>query len=246
MEKKKLHRIVGILIFVAVVIIVLPLVTSKNGPMDKTLSVEAPPFPISESDSNNILPVADQSPITPSPVEEPPSAKELPQALSPPSDTPPGESAQSGSQSTAADQPPAVNPPSAVSEPAATSATPPATPSQPEKISAVTPAASPASEISLVQPATSKKPVPRTVASAWAIQMGNFHNHGNAIRLANRLRTAGYNAFTRQVVSKTGTVSTRVYVGPEAVQASARKLSADIRAQLSLDGMVVPFEPLAL
>ena len=235
MEKKKLNRIVGILVFVAAVIVILPLVISRNGPADKTLSVEAPPFPSSES---NAPPMSDKSSDSESvPPSSMPSQSSLP--ASPPESS--------------ADQPPAVNPPSSA-EPATVPSSPTST--SEETTSAPTPAApatpEPAQTVSPDKPEVSmmtSSVVPKkaqSVAGAWAVQMGNFHNHSNAIRLANRLRTAGYNAFTRQVVSRTGAVSTRVYVGPETIQASARKLSAHIQSHLKLNGMVVPFEPLAL
>lgn len=260
MEKKKLHRVVGILILTAVVIIILPLVTGKNGvPESKTLSMEVPagsravkladtssvpqatavPEPQGASSALAAVPDSDdqppavnppaaaaEEPATPVPAEAVPPT---PPAAMPPAQTPtPG--AGSGSGDVSAPAPSAdTAPPAAASAPASA------------------PAAAPASAPD-ANSAAAKKPaaLSAVVASAWAVQMGHFHNHTNAVRLANRLRNAGFNAFTRQVVSRNGVVSTRVYVGPESAQASARRVSTDIHAQTKLQGMVVPFEALAL
>ncbi len=78
---------------------------------------------------------------------------------------------------------------------------------------------------------------------AWAIQMGNFKVKSNAVRLADKLRAAGYKAFIRDMK---GSHSTRVYIGPEFKQASAIKLSSKIQQELKLQGIVVSYKPLEL
>lgn len=82
--------------------------------------------------------------------------------------------------------------------------------------------------------------------AAWAIQMGSFKVKQNAINLANKLRAAGYKAFTREIKSASGRVSTRVYIGPEFKQASAAKLSSDVQHQMNMQGLVIPYKPLEL
>lgn len=83
--------------------------------------------------------------------------------------------------------------------------------------------------------------------TAWVIQMGSFKDKTNATRLADKLRTAGFKAFTHEVTSaKTGKVSTRVYIGPEDQQASAQQLSSKVEQDLNLHGIVVSFKPLEL
>lgn len=81
---------------------------------------------------------------------------------------------------------------------------------------------------------------------AWALQLGSFKSKDNAVNLANRLRTAGYKAFTHEVKSSKGTTQTRVYIGPEFKQASAAKLSAKIEQKMQLHSLVIPYNPLKL
>lgn len=83
-------------------------------------------------------------------------------------------------------------------------------------------------------------------SKAWAIQMGSFKSKDNARALADKLRVAGFKAFTKEVTSAKGTVQTRVYVGPEFKQASAIKLSQDVQKATNLQGVVVSYKPLAL
>jgi DedD protein len=82
--------------------------------------------------------------------------------------------------------------------------------------------------------------------TAWAIQMGSFKVKKNAINLANKLRAAGYKAFTRDIKSDNGHASTRVYIGPEFKQASAARLSSDIQHHLSIQGIIIPYKPLEI
>lgn len=80
---------------------------------------------------------------------------------------------------------------------------------------------------------------------AWVVQMGSFKNKENARRLTDRLRTAGFKAFTIHVQSGSQE-RVRVYVGPESQQASASKLSNRVARQINMQGIVIPYKPLAL
>jgi len=79
-----------------------------------------------------------------------------------------------------------------------------------------------------------KKPV-------WVIQLGSFKNKTNALRLVNRLRLNGYAAFIQQTPSHT-----RVYVGPEVKQGTAREVASRLKTNMKLQGIVVSYKPLAL
>lgn len=81
---------------------------------------------------------------------------------------------------------------------------------------------------------------------AWAVQLGSFKNKDNARRLADRLRAAGFNAFTHEVKSAKHGPQTRVYIGPEYREASAIKLSSKIEQQMKMHGFIVSFKPLEL
>lgn len=80
----------------------------------------------------------------------------------------------------------------------------------------------------------------------WVVQMGSFKNKSNAHRLVEQLKTSGFKAFAHEVKSPAGAVRTRVYIGPEYKQASARKLSTRIEEQTKLQGFVTPYKPMAL
>ena len=80
-------------------------------------------------------------------------------------------------------------------------------------------------------------------STAWAVQMGNFKNKDNARRLADRLRAAGYKAFTRDIKTA-GT--TRVYIGPEYQQASASKISSKVEQEFNMHSFIVTLKPLEL
>lgn len=83
--------------------------------------------------------------------------------------------------------------------------------------------------------------VKSTSSAAWVVQMGNFSIRQNAVHLANVLEASGYKAFIQDVTFSNGKVRTRVYIGPEFKQASATRLSKDIKQKLSMQGFVVPY-----
>jgi cell division septation protein DedD len=82
--------------------------------------------------------------------------------------------------------------------------------------------------------------------SAWIVQMGSFKSKANARNLTDKLRAAGFNAFTRELKSAKGGVRTHVYVGPEFKEASATKISRKIKHDMNLQSIVLPYKPLAL
>lgn len=75
----------------------------------------------------------------------------------------------------------------------------------------------------------------------WVIQIGSFQNKTNALKLVNKVRAKGYPAFIQQIAA-----NTRVYVGPESKQASARKLADHLKNELQLNGVVISYKPLTL
>lgn len=80
--------------------------------------------------------------------------------------------------------------------------------------------------------------------AVWVIQLGSFKNKTNALRLVNRLRAKGYRAFIQQF--STTASDTRVFVGPENKQASARILANRLENDLHLHGIIVSYQPLML
>ncbi|EKD72792.1 MAG: DedD protein [uncultured bacterium] len=81
---------------------------------------------------------------------------------------------------------------------------------------------------------------------AWAVQIGSFKVKQNAVQLTNKLRAAGYRAFTREIKSASGHSSTRVYIGPEFKQTSAIKLAKQVQNNLNMPGIVISYQPLEL
>lgn len=81
---------------------------------------------------------------------------------------------------------------------------------------------------------------------AWIVQMGSFKNKENARSLTDKLRAAGFNAFTKEIKSAKGGIRTHVYVGPEFKEASATKISRKIQHDMNLQSIVLPYKPLAL
>lgn len=103
-------------------------------------------------------------------------------------------------------------------------------------------------QVKTASASNSKKNKPSQIKKiAWAIQLGSFKNKTNARNLTDRLRTAGYKAFMREIKSEKGSsTQTRVYIGPEEKQASAVKLSTKLQQQMNLRGFVVIYKPLEL
>lgn len=235
MERKKLHRIVGLLVLAAVVIIGLPLLTGRNDqPTSRVLSMEAPLFPDSDSP-----PAGANPPETKQPETALPAPEAVPEAA--PAVTPPV--VEDSPQKTEDKSAPAAAPLPAEEKsalPAAPAALPDSTVSGGSSPAATGDSASATSfkKSPVLNPSTVLNPSP---GNAWAVQMGNFHNHDNAVRLVNRLRAGGFHAFMREIQGRHGIKSTRVYVGPAPRQVLARRLSGDIQDQLNIEGIVVNY-----
>jgi cell division septation protein DedD len=112
---------------------------------------------------------------------------------------------------------------------------------------APTPAAKPAQPVAAaprpapVAPAEAPKPVsqPAAAGTGFAVQVGAFGNADEAARLRDRLRAAGFTAFTESVSSDKGAL-TRVRVGPVLTRADAERLRGQVSAKAGVSGMVRP------
>ena len=96
------------------------------------------------------------------------------------------------------------------------------------------------------EPPANKETLSKLTNTSFAIQVGTFKNKTNALRLVNQLREKGYKSFIQQTKLASGTTSTRVLVGPEHKQASAKELVARIKDDFKLSAVVVTYKPLAL
>ncbi|KGQ19569.1 DedD protein [Lysobacter dokdonensis DS-58] len=101
------------------------------------------------------------------------------------------------------------------------------------------------------KPAT-KPAAPRTVAAkpavasvpaasntGFAVQLAAFSKSADAAALRDKLRAAGFSAFTEAVSTDKGTL-TRVRVGPVLNRGEADQLKAQVKSKVGLDGVVRP------
>lgn len=250
MDQKRTQRIMGIVIVIALVIILFPLLFSKNETAPTVANIKTPPFPepVANPDNNT---VAENNAVEHT---NPEQGIKNDATLSESSPMMPGnEQTQNETNSPQKMAPEANN--EAVSN---------VIPAEPAESSALKAESSPLEEAHPTKSDFQKiKPVkkailiqtPKSTSShkdpvfynkvAWVVQLGSFKDKNNAHKLANRLRAAGFSAFTREIQAKQGN-QLRVYVGPEFKQFAAVKLSSKIEHELNLKGIVIPYRPLRL
>ena len=88
------------------------------------------------------------------------------------------------------------------------------------------------------KPEPAAKPVD-TSKTGFAVQVGAFADAAAATALRDKLRSAGFNAFTDRVGTDAGP-RTRVRVGPAMNRAEADALKAQVKAKAGIDGIVRP------
>lgn len=76
--------------------------------------------------------------------------------------------------------------------------------------------------------------------SAWVLQLGSFESRKNAFTLRNRLRKNGFRAFVDDIVVDGKKIS-RVFVGPELVKINTDILKRELKEDMNLTGMVIPY-----
>ena len=124
--------------------------------------------------------------------------------------------------------------PPAAAKPVAAAATPATT--KPAPVADAKPAAPAPKPVAAVPP-TSK--AADTSKTGFAVQVGAFADAAAATALRDKLRSAGFNAFTDSVGTDAGT-RTRVRVGPAMNRAEADALKAQVKAKAGIDGIVRP------
>lgn len=88
------------------------------------------------------------------------------------------------------------------------------------------------------------KPLPATkpalpTVGGWTVQLGSFASDINAKKLVDKLKAAGYKAYTEPRLEQGATVF-KVRVGPTPGKAEAERLRQRIEAQFEARGMLVP------
>lgn len=89
-------------------------------------------------------------------------------------------------------------------------------------------------------PAPKPATPPAAAKVGFAVQVGAFSDAVQAGALRERLRAAGFTAFTDTVTTDKGKL-TRVRVGPALDRAAADQLKAQIQAKVGVDGIVRPY-----
>lgn len=259
MEKQTKHRILGVMVVIALVIILLPFFQSGKELASDTTLVNAPPFP-EQSVQTTATAAADEEPSLNS------------QDLAPPTIT---EAAHEADSAVPVSQPLPVDMlktirPNVVND---------AKTSESVKSADIKSTVTNDEEIKIKMALDNKKPVlkhgdaaPRKILpiakkgakkavipdlpldddgltqlknAAWVIQLGSFKDKSNALHLVNQLRAKGYSAFIQRVSTSLGS-STRVFVGPESQRNSAHALATQLEDDMHLHGIVISYKPLTL
>jgi DedD protein len=213
LDKAYKQRMVGALVLVALAVIFLPMLFSRQDEQ-RQVTVEAPAAPQA--------PALPQVQVEPVAVPEP---QALPQEPVPSDD----EIAQQESAVPAVPVAPA---------PAAKPVTPPPAP---VTALAAKPATAPAQPITAApgKPDTTQSRVDANGLSvSWSVQLASLANRESAEKLQKTLRSQGYNAYIRTADGKN-----RVFVGPLIERAEADRLRDLLNRQQNLKGFVVRFQP---
>lgn len=220
LDKGLKQRIVGALVLVAMAVIFLPMLFSREDEMRQVV-VEAPPMP--------------KAPEMP-PVEleqvQVPEPQALPQEPVPPLE--PAEDALAANVSPAQDAAPAV--PVQPAAPAVPVPAPAPAPAQPPAAAKV-PVPVPAAPVAAVK-AEEKRLDLNGLPVSWSIQLASLSSRASAENLQKNLRTQGYNAYIRSVEGMN-----RVFVGPVIERAEANRLRDQLSRQQKLNGFIVRFQP---
>jgi len=218
LDKAYKQRMVGALVLVALAVIFLPMLFSRQDEQ-RQVTVEAPAAP--------------QAPAMPQVQVEPvvvPEPQALPQEPVPSDD----EIAQQESAV------PAIPVVPATAAPAPAPAAKPAAPA-PVPALAAKPATAPAQPITAApgKPDTTQSRVDANGLSvSWSVQLASLSNRESAEKLQKTLRSQGYNAYIRTADGKN-----RVFVGPLIERAEADRLRDLLNRQQNLKGFVVRFQP---
>lgn len=217
LDKAYKQRMVGALVLVALAVIFLPMLFSRQDEQ-RQVTVEAPAAP--------------QAPVMPQVQVEPVAVPE-PQAL--PQEPVPSDD-EIAQQESAVPAVPVAPTPAPAPAPAAKPAAPAPVPALAAK-----PATAPAQPITAApgKPDTTQSRVDANGLSvSWSVQLASLSSRESAEKLQKTLRSQGYNAYIRTADGKN-----RVFVGPLIERAEADRLRDLLNRQQNLKGFVVRFQP---
>ena len=243
MDRQLKQRVVGAALLVAFGVIFIPIFLDNGGvdsPVPPTMNI--PPAP-TEDVSNRVPELTDQT------IEE--LEAQANSELEPPPAQPGPAPLVNEAAPAAVDPPP--SPGSAVA--AAARATP--NPTTPPRATSVKPASASSSPPSVAPPIAKRESTPTVIAkvtpapskqaaaladlapSGWTVQLGSFASDVNATHLVDKLKAAGYKAYSERRVEQ-GTSVFKVRVGPVPGRAEAERMRERIESQFTAHGMLVP------
>ena len=76
--------------------------------------------------------------------------------------------------------------------------------------------------------------------AGWVVQLGVFRHKKNVDELLDKLKAAGYRAFSRPVVTSSGEL-TKVFVGPDLQKEKLEKAVPHLNELTKLQGRITPF-----
>lgn len=222
LDKGMKQRMVGALVLVALAVIFLPMLFTREDEM-RQVRVEAPQAPA--------MPSLPQVQVEPVQVPEP-------QALPEQADPAPVVTDESTAPVTTPSQPiaPAPQAQVAVAPKPQTPVPTPKVEARPAPVPA--PAPAPAATAAASKPAVPGKIDVNGLPVSWSIQLASLSNRAGAEKLQNTLRSQGYNAYIRSAGGMN-----RVYVGPLIERAEAERVRDVINRQQNLKGILVRFQP---
>ncbi|GLO16566.1 cell division protein [Pseudomonas putida] len=215
LDKGMKQRMVGALVLVALAVIFLPMLFTREDEM-RQVRVEAPQAPAMPS-----LPEVKVEPVA---VPEPQVIPEEPQQ-------PPVVVDESTAPASTPSQP--ITP-----SPQTQAQVQPAKPQAPAPKVEPKPVATPAPTAAAAKPVAPSKIDVNGLPVSWSIQLASLSNRAGAEKLQQTLRSQGYNAYIRSAGGMN-----RVYVGPLIERADAERTRDAINRQNSLKGFVVRFQP---
>ena len=216
LDKAYKQRMVGALVLVALAVIFLPMLFSRQDEQ-RQVTVEAPAAP-----QPSAMPQVQMDPVA---VPEP---QALPQEPVPTDEEVAEEAAPAAPATPAAPAAPAPTIPAQIARPATP---PPVAKPIPAPAQPITSATS--------KPDTTQSRVDANGLSvSWSVQLASLSSRASAESLQKNLRSQGYNAYIRSADGKN-----RVFVGPLIERAEADRLRDLLSRQQNLKGFVVRFQP---
>ena len=95
---------------------------------------------------------------------------------------------------------------------------------------------------SVVKVSENIMPEKSVLKQAWVVQLGSFRHKKNVAQLLLKLKDNGYDAFTKPIKTKNGTLI-KVFIGPELIQNSLKKKIPALKKLTGVEGKIARFYP---